>query len=403
MAPRKPFELSRLSSLSRQARILEKMTPLAEQLGAFVAGFQLADDARHDHLVETAQMHILDALGVALAATTVKDATPRALLALARASGESQESTLVGLGAHAAAPVAALVNGSLIHGCEFDAVHAERIIHPNGPSVAAPLAIAERNRLRGSALAEAWVVAAETTLRLAAGLNDEESLFSDGFHTTAIFGTFGAAAGVSKLLGLDATQTAAALALCVSFSAGTSAGWDASAGRNKPLQPGWGAHGGTIAALLAAAGQGCALEAIDGPRGFYAAHAWRQGWSRERVLEGLGTEWKSSATSFKVYPAGGMIQAANDCVLRARDGARREARRGASGRGNGAEPVRSSARSGARVELSPSLRLRDVRLLAVQCCPRNPEPRRRVCPPLRRCCHRSRAARTGRTGVVSGR
>jgi 2-methylcitrate dehydratase PrpD len=288
---------------------------LAEELGQFVEGFRLEDDPKHDLLVETAQMHILDALGVALAATTFKDATPGALRAMALASGESEDSSLIGLGARAPAPVAALVNGSLIHGCEFDAMHAERIIHPNGPAVGAPLAIAERDGRPGSALAEAWVVAAETTLRLAAGLNDEESLFSDGFHTTAIFGTFGAAAGVSKLLGLDAAQTAAALNICVSFAAGTSTGWDAPTGRNKPLQPGWAAHGGTIAALLAAGGQGCALDAIDGPRGFYAAHAWRQGWERERVLEGLGSEWRSPATSFKVYPAGGMIQAANDCAL----------------------------------------------------------------------------------------
>jgi 2-methylcitrate dehydratase PrpD len=33
------------------------------------------------------------------------------------------------------------------------------------------------------------------------------------------------------------------------------------------------------------------------------------------VTEGLRVEWKAPATSFKVYPAGGMIQAANDCTL----------------------------------------------------------------------------------------
>ncbi len=291
------------------------MAALAEELGAFVAGFRLDEDPRRTELVELAKAHVLDALGVALAATTMADGAPRALLALARASGESRESTLVGLAARAPAPVAALVNGSLIHGCEFDAMHAERIIHPDGPAVAAPLAIAERDGRGGAALAEAWLVAAETTLRLAAGLNDEESLFSDGFHTTPIFGTFGAAAGVARLLGLDAERTATALALCVSFAAGTSAGWDAPEGRNKPLQPGWAAHGGTTAALLAAAGQGCALDTLDGPRGFYAAHAWRRGWDRDRVLDGLGSEWKATATSFKVYPAGGMIQAADDCTL----------------------------------------------------------------------------------------
>ena len=288
---------------------------LAEELADFVVGFDLGTDPGREEIFEFARMHVLDAIGVALAATTFGDATPRALLGLARAAGESRDCVLVGLGARSSVPVAALVNGSLVHGCEFDSMHAERIIHPDGPAVATSLAIAERDDRSGRALAEAWAAAAETTLRLAAALNDDESLFSDGFHTSALFGTFGAAAGVSKLLGLDRAQTASALALCVSFAAGTSTGWDAPTGRNKPLQPGWAAHGGTVAALLAANGQGCALDALDGPRGFYAAHAWRQGWDRERVLDGLGTEWKCFTTSFKVYPAGGMIQAADDCTL----------------------------------------------------------------------------------------
>jgi 2-methylcitrate dehydratase PrpD len=288
---------------------------LAEQLGEFVSDFRLADDPQREELLETARLHVLDALGVALAATMMEDGAAAALLAVARASGASSECALVGLQGRAAAPVAAFVNGSLVHGCESDAMHSERIIHPDGTAVAASLAIAERDDAAGHALAEAWLVGAETTLRLAAGLDDDESLFSDGFHTTAIFGTFGAAAAAAKLLGLDARRTATALALCVSFAAGTSAGWDAPEGRNKPLQPGWAAHAGTVAALLAAAGHGCALNAIDGPRGLYAAHAWRHGWTRERVLEGLGSAWKAPGTAFKVYPAGGMIQAADDCAL----------------------------------------------------------------------------------------
>jgi 2-methylcitrate dehydratase PrpD len=288
---------------------------LAEELGAFVSNFQLAEAPDRDELLESARLHVLDSVGVALAATTLENGVAPAVRAVAQAYGVSDESTLIGLSARAAPPVAAFANGSLIHGCEFDAMNGERIIHPNAGAVGATLAVAEPRHASGLALAEAWVVSAETTLRLAAALEDEESLFSDGFHTTAIFGAFGAAAGACKLLGLDGERTAAALALCVSFAAGTSAGWDAGAGANKPLQPGWGAHAGVHAALMAAAGQRCAVDTIDGPRGLYSAHAWRRGWNRDRVLDGLGTEWKAHRTSFKVYPAGGMIQAADDCTL----------------------------------------------------------------------------------------
>ena len=74
-----------------------RVATLAEELGEFVAGFGLEGDPQSEALTRAAQMHILDALGVGLAATTFADATPHALLALASASGASTDSTLFGL------------------------------------------------------------------------------------------------------------------------------------------------------------------------------------------------------------------------------------------------------------------------------------------------------------------
>ena len=159
-----------------------------------------------------------------------------------------------------------------------------------------------------------WAAAAETTLRLAAALNDDESLFSDGFHTSALFGTFGAAAGVSKLLGLDRARPRPRSRSASASRPAPPRGGMHRPGRNKPLQPGWAAHGGTVAALLARAGQGAHSTRSTGR----AASTRRTPGGRvgpQRVLDGLGTEWKCFATSFKVYPAGGMIQAADDCTL----------------------------------------------------------------------------------------
>lgn len=65
------------------------MAALAEELGAFVAGFRLNERPRRTELVELAQVHVLDALGVALAATTMVDGAPGALLALAPAPSAS--------------------------------------------------------------------------------------------------------------------------------------------------------------------------------------------------------------------------------------------------------------------------------------------------------------------------
>ena len=84
---------------------------LAEELGEFVASFDLEGDPKREELTRAAQMHILDTLGVGLAATTFADATPQALLALANASGVSTDSTLFGLNARSSVPMAAFVNG----------------------------------------------------------------------------------------------------------------------------------------------------------------------------------------------------------------------------------------------------------------------------------------------------
>jgi len=74
-------------------------------------------------------------------------------------------------------------------------------------ATAATLAIAQEQRCDGLRFAEAWLVATEIALRLAGAVDGELGLHSNGFHTTSIFGTFGAAAGAAKLLGLSTEQT----------------------------------------------------------------------------------------------------------------------------------------------------------------------------------------------------
>jgi 2-methylcitrate dehydratase PrpD len=231
-----------------------------------------------------------------------------------RSYGSAPEATVIGYGDRVAAPLSALANGALVHGVEFDDTYYERTVHTEAFAVSATMALAEREARSGLELAEAWVVATEVALRLACGPVRVENLYDTGFHTSSIFGTFGAAAGVANLLRLDADATANALALCTSFASGTAAGWDTASGRNKSVQPGWAAMSGTTAALMAAEGYACAHDTLEAPNGLYFSHAWRDGWSREGIVEQLGSSWKLLDLAFKVYPAGGMIQAANDCT-----------------------------------------------------------------------------------------
>src|SRR5262245_60893234 len=222
--------------------------PLAEVLGRFVSDFRLEREPQREALVERVGWHVLDAAGLALAAWTAGDRFGELLLEGWSRAEPHGDCVVIGARSRLGAPAAAFVNAALVQGTAFDDVDLLTVMHCEALATATTLAVAEPRRLTGAALVEAWIVGAEVALRMASGARGDGGLFSAGFHNTSIFGTFGAAAAAAKLLGLDAVQTANALALCVSFTSGTSVGWLEGSGRNLPIQAGWASHGGILAA-----------------------------------------------------------------------------------------------------------------------------------------------------------
>lgn len=295
----------------------DSVPALAEQVAEFVAGFDLRQAPRGEALLTRARWQILDTLGSAYVGWATEDGHAAKLVASHAAEIGSGPCTVVGVPGGTSAPVAAFLNGTLGHSWDFDDIHLATMMHCQSFATAATLAVAEERHASGFALAEAWVLAVEVALRLAGGIEklDGLGLFEpEGFHSTSTFGTFGAAAGAAKLMGLDATRTANALALAVSFTSGTVEGWGTAGARNKPIQPGWAAHAGVTAARLGAAGYTCSLATIDGPQGFYHSHAWGHTWAPERVLDGLGDSWRTEEVAVKLNPCGSMCQNTVECV-----------------------------------------------------------------------------------------
>ena len=93
-----------------------------------------------------------------------------------------------------------------------------------------------------------------------------------GFRSTPVFGTLGAAAAVASLLGLDAEQAAAAIAIAASFSAGLNQTWIDGTSEYR-LEPGMAARNGVLAGQLAAAGFSGAEHWYEGDAGFARAFA----------------------------------------------------------------------------------------------------------------------------------
>ena len=103
---------------------------LAERLSEFVAGLQF-DDLPPD-VVASVRLRALDILGIALASST-SELAPSVLGAVEGWGGGA--CSVVGSRLTAASPVAALANGALAHGLDFEAPAAHSVRRPVQPGL----------------------------------------------------------------------------------------------------------------------------------------------------------------------------------------------------------------------------------------------------------------------------
>jgi 2-methylcitrate dehydratase PrpD len=148
-----------------------------------------------------------------------------------------------------------------------------------------------------AALAAGYDVAARVTLG-AGGYRAHNDL---GWHSTGTCGTFGAAAGAARVMGLDCDQFTSALGIAGSFAGGVWA-FLVDGAMTKRFHPGRAAENGTSAALLAEAG-------LVGPRfileaewgGFYGTYAGAVA-TPDATVEALGREFRILQSGQKPYP-----------------------------------------------------------------------------------------------------
>ena len=158
----------------------------------------------------------------------------------------------------------------------------------------------------------AVIAGAETGCRI--GSVAPKLFHQQGYHATAVIGTYAAAATAAKMLGLDAGQTANALGIAGSQSSGilqcfNDGTW------TKQFHVGWSAHSAIVAARLAQAGFTGPGEVLEGIQGFYKTYAAPGEQYPERLLDGLGVRWEYPTTSFKPYPCGHVVHGFLDCIL----------------------------------------------------------------------------------------
>jgi 2-methylcitrate dehydratase PrpD len=251
---------------------------------------------------------VIDALGVMLAGS--RQDAGRILRSYVRETDGHAEATAFGpVAFRTGAASAALLNGTSGHALDWDdtqlATTADRIFglltHPTVPPLAAALAIGERMRVPGREFLEAFLSGVEVECKIADAIHP--SHYEKGFHTSGTIGTFGAAASAAKLMGLDADQTAHALAIAASTAAGIRVNFGT---MTKPLHVGRAAQNGIVAAELAARGFTGGKGALDPPWGFLQVFGHGNHFDVDRIVGKLGNPHTivSPGVSIKPYPCG---------------------------------------------------------------------------------------------------
>jgi 2-methylcitrate dehydratase PrpD len=113
---------------------------------------------------DSVALRVLDTLGCALAAADAD--WGESVLAPARAWGAGGASSVAASSLRVAAPLAALANGALAHGLDFDDTHAPSITHASAVILPAVLALGEEQKLDGRQAIAAAVAGYETITRL---------------------------------------------------------------------------------------------------------------------------------------------------------------------------------------------------------------------------------------------
>jgi 2-methylcitrate dehydratase PrpD len=243
---------------------------------------------------------VLDTLGAALGAKGDGDMEKLTEELLHWAGRCQYMASVWGNGIKTDLHTAVLINGMAGHTLEMDDGHGRAKAHIGVVVVPAAWAMAEALGRSGKELLAACVAGYETMTRIGIGM-DVASNRKRGWHTTGIIGTFGAAAACSRLLNLTADETANALGIAATQSAGLWAFLKEGATLKK-LNPARAAVNGMEAAILARGGMTGprhALDASDG--GLYRAVSDRFD-MREVSLE-LGQRFETLMIEKKLYPS----------------------------------------------------------------------------------------------------
>ena len=200
--------------------------------------------------------------------------------------------------------------GGLGNVLEMDDVDKRALLHPGPTIIPAALAIAFETKASMSDLLESVVRGYEATIRLGRAVGPGHYAL---FHSTGTCGAIGAATAGASLLGLSKAESAHAMALAISQSAGLWHTRHDPQSMGKQLHTAAAARAGAHAARLAAQGFTGPLEILEGTQGFFEAVC--PGGDPRDILASPDANWGIFDVSFKPWPACRHAHAVIDAAL----------------------------------------------------------------------------------------
>jgi len=263
-----------------------------------------------------ARLGTTDFVGVAFAG--LREEQSRIIMDYARKMGCLPQATVIDGRFRTSPYLAALVNGTVGHSLDYDDVAISLVGHPSVFLVPAIFAIKEAYNRQGTGssgrdILTAYVIGYEVACHLARPIL--QSHYMQGWHSTATFGTLGAAAAAAWLLRLNTGQVKMALGIAASLAGGLRQNFGT---MTKPLHAGMAAAHGIQTALLAKAGFTADNNIIESPLGFARVfgHIEEVDWTK--ASNSLGKTFLITGPeglSIKPYPSCGFTHCAIDAAL----------------------------------------------------------------------------------------
>ena len=287
---------------------MQKSSAYTRQLAEFIVTTPRVNFS--DRALELGKQHILDTLAVGIAG--LKTGAGKRICKYGEHTGGRAEASIIGSDREVSAQTAALCNGTLCHALDFDDDCVSTISHPGTVIIPAVFALAEAKGFGGRAVIEAFIIGVETIALLNRVFGSWHYL--KGWHPTATLGVVGATAACARLLRLDGSQTANALAIAGSLASGSIANFGT---MTKPLHAGQAAGNGVMAALLAQEGFSGNMEMLeDQPYGYFELYKGKVLASELSFDCGHSGQFHivDPGINLKMYPCCGGLHATLDCT-----------------------------------------------------------------------------------------